>query len=431
MVIAFIFISLFVFLGSKILFSVSKGEITATRFSVNLPFAVQIDRIFIEEDDTVKRGDLLFTYNTATSIESSSKEAELWLLKERMAATQRVELAQIEIRKIKKVLSIEKAYSFKVLEMVRQNLKYKEEYDEHLYKVQQLQALQDKLEEEHQYYLEELRKLNFDFTTILHQYHTDTARTYLAPMDGVVNRILSPERQFMDGTEIMKIINNDDVHAYAYVELRSVNRFAVDDEVLVIFPDYHQGKATITHIYREIELLPEDLRILDGSRYALLKLTPVGLEEKEKWSKLDGTTVKVLTTNFKNRHLSFEFLKDEENDSTKNESLFYRLFHRGDDTISFEEDTIYQNIDSPLYTPVDTIKITYDTLDPAEIHYNETKEEINQDHYKTSSDQQIDEKPKLEEENYEKIILKEKEPEPKVKQTESRFKHLVKKFKRT
>lgn len=300
-IIFIMFFSFAFFLAVRILFSVSDGEVAVLHFPVNFPFGVKVDSIFVEEDDTIAIDQALFSYHTASSIENVSNEAELWLLRERITAQQKLDLARIELRKAQKELTVERDFAKKLLRMVSQNLKSKEEYDIQLYNIKQLSILIEKLKDEVFLYKKELSRISLDYSALIYAYNTDTMRIYVAPINGRVNRILIEEQEYVDRLDVMRLMNKDVVNVLAYVELQDMNRYQTSDTVTVMFPDYSRSLGVIAHIYREAEQLPEDLRSVNDTRFALLKLNPLNEKEKERWSRLDGSTVKVITSNFKHR----------------------------------------------------------------------------------------------------------------------------------
>lgn len=300
-IIFIMFFSFALFLTIRILFSVSDGEVAVLHFPVNFPFGIKVDSIFVEEDDLISINQALFSYHTASSIENVSNEAELWLLRERITAQQKLDLARIELRKAQKTLVVERDFAKKLLRMVNQNLKSKEEYDIQLYKIKQLSILIEKLKDEVFLYKSELSRISLDYSALIYTYNTDTMRIYVSPINGRVNRILIEEQEYVDRLDVMRLMNKDVVNVLAYVELQDMNRYQTADTVTVMFPDYSRSLGVISHIYREAEQLPEDLRTVNDTRFALLKLNPLNEKEKERWSRLDGSTVKVITSNFKHR----------------------------------------------------------------------------------------------------------------------------------
>ena len=300
-IIFIMFFSFAFFLAVRILFSISDGEVSVLHFPVNFPFGVKVDSIYVEEGDTIAIDQALFSYHTASSIERVSNEAELWLLRERITAQQKLDLARIELRKAQKSLSVERDFAKKLLRMVNQNLKSKEEYDIQLYKIKQLSILIEKLKDEVFLYKKELERISQDYSQLIYTYNTDTMRIYGSPINGRVNRILIENKEYVDRLDIMRLLNKHKVNVLAYVELKDMNRYETMDTVTVMFPDYSRSLGVISHIYREAEQLPEDLRTPNDTRFALLKLDPLNEKEKMRWSRLDGSTVKVITSNFKHR----------------------------------------------------------------------------------------------------------------------------------
>ena len=300
-IIGSIIVSLVFYLLVKSLFSISTGEVQVNRFSVYFPYAIKIEDFKVAENDTVKLGQALFSYNTAQSIEMISNDSELWLLRERIALQQKINLLKIEFDKIEQELEVEKAYLQKVSLMVDQNVVSKAMYDEQVYKINQLEIDVETTARQIEFYGDEYNKFHFEYKNKSLSYNTGGARLYHSPIAGEVNRILATNHEYIDKTDVMKLINNDDVYIYAYVRIRHMGHFPVGDRVTVVFPDYQTGSGYVEHIYKEVEQLPEDLRRLDNSRYVLLKLRPADVEEKERWSRLDGNMVKVVALNM--RHL--------------------------------------------------------------------------------------------------------------------------------
>lgn len=304
------FFSLILFIAIRSLFAVSDGEITVKHFPVNFPFGIKIEKIHVEEDDTVQIDQPLFSYHTASSIEKMSNEADIWLLRERITSQQKLDLSRIELRKYEKLIIVEKEFAIKLLKMVNQNLKSKEEYDLQIYKIKQIDINIEKLKDEVFLYKKELNSIGSDYTDLLYAYEADSVRSYLAPIAGRINRILVTEQEYVDKVDVMRLINKNVVNVLVYVELQDMNRYQTNDTVTVMFPDRSRSLGYISHIYREAEQMPEDLRTVDDTRFALLKLDPINDKEKERWSRLDGSTVRVITSNLKHRFNIIEhFLK--------------------------------------------------------------------------------------------------------------------------
>lgn len=300
-IIASIVSTLVIYLIIKSLFSISTGEVQVNRFTVYFPYAIKIENVLVEENDTVALGQPLFSYNTAKSIETVSQDAQLWLLKERIVLQQKTDLLKIEFVRMEKALLIEETYLEKVFLMVEQNVVSKAKYDEQVYNVDQIKINIEVTARQIEFYGDELNKFSAEYKDISIQYHTDSMRYYCSPIAGEVNRILAADQEYIDKTDVMKLINNDDVYIYAYVRIKNIDRFPLGDKVTVVFPDYQRGSGFVTHIYKEVEQLPEDLRRLDNSRYVLLKLRPSDESEKQRWSRLDGNMVKVVASSLKNR----------------------------------------------------------------------------------------------------------------------------------
>ncbi len=295
------FASLIIFIMIRSFFAVSDGEITVKHFPINFPFGIKIEKIYVQEDDTVNVDQALFSYHTASSIERASNDAEIWLLRERITSQQKLDLARIELRKYQKMLIVEKDFAKRLLKMVNQNLKSKEEYDLQIYKIKQIDINIEKLKDEVFLFQKELNSIGSDYTDLLYAYDTDTVRTYRAPIKGRINRILVTDQEYVDKVDVMRLINKNEVNVLVYVELQDMNRYQTNDTVTVMFPDRSRSLGSIAHIYREAEQMPEDLRSVDDTRFALLKLAPINDKEKERWSRLDGSTVKVITSNLKHR----------------------------------------------------------------------------------------------------------------------------------
>ena len=322
------------FIG-KYLVVKAESEIIIHKFDVNFPEDVIVNEYYVEEDDTVKAGDLLFNYRLGQHDDGDgnggivanvgrgndySNSTYNWLIREKISTEQDIKFAQLEIRKEKKELA--------ALTSGLDRLKKEVFLD--IYPPAKLQEVQDKVENAKMNISAEqsrIYSLKEYLTEIERRIAAEAAKKnmdpneeaiqniaalggangsgaafnpmnipYYAPQGGMVSQIYAyPNETTYESQLIMDMVELKDIHIKAYFHQEALNYIDEGDIVDITFPDGSKSKGVIDQIYLKTTNLPDRLYETGSEleRRVRVIVIPLKIDETDKWFKFYKISVTV------------------------------------------------------------------------------------------------------------------------------------------
>ena len=302
----------------------AESEVLMDKFNVTFTNDVIVTEFFVEESDSVSRGDSLFTYLLSREYDGAggrfggasgsaaggySGDTENWLIREKLKAERDAQKARLEIRSLKKDIeeaegSIEKIRKQVFLDVyppskltevqrdIRNNKsKLAEKEDELAYHLKYIRDTQQRLDV--------LRAQKPEFESF-ESGNVGTATgfsdgrgrvrpdqyTYLSPKNGMVSQIYARSDEVRyKSTLVMDIVEFQGLHILSYFRQKDLKYISPGDKVDIKFPDGSNSVGIIDKTYIKTASMPDRL-YRKGSKVeqrVRAVVVPINVEEASKW----------------------------------------------------------------------------------------------------------------------------------------------------
>lgn len=295
----------------------AESEIIMDKFNVTFTDDIIVTEYFIEEGDSVKQGDSLFTYrlnledihgNSAAIIDNSSKreysrETESWLTREKLNSLKNIDLKKIELKDIdRKIKTLEGDMD-----------KIKKEVFLEIYPPSKLQNAEESLmdlKNDKQSVNEEISYLNKYLNVTIQRLEELRSQVpsvnlgevngviganggldvnefiYYAPKDGMISQVYARSDEVCYKQNLVTdIIEFQGLHILAYFKQEDLKFVGNGDIVDIKFPDGSKSKGIVDKLYIKTTNLPD--RLYDqGSkieRRVRAVVVPLDVEDSSKW----------------------------------------------------------------------------------------------------------------------------------------------------
>lgn len=294
----------------------AESEIIMDKFNVTFTDDVIVSEYFVEEGDSVAKGDSLFTYrfqfedddDDLTIINNSQKkeysgDTENWLTREKLNAQKNIDLKQMEItslqrevncvegsmEQIKKEVFLEihpPAKLQKARETVeRSKIQLQKAREELTYLRRYLELTLQRLDElRSQVPNLQLGELNGIMAGVGDGGKNEFV--YLAPKEGMISQIYArSEEVAYEQNLVLDIIEFQGLLILAYFRQEDLKFVNIGDKVDIKFPDGSDSKGIIDKLYIKTTSLPD--RLYDSGskveRRIRAVVIPLNVEDSAKW----------------------------------------------------------------------------------------------------------------------------------------------------
>lgn len=313
---AIIFLSILYYAISKSFYVNVSGHVYSDRFTVNFPEDVSIRKYFVNESDTIEKGDTLFYYrlnllddeNSGSAVAAVVTDRSDWYLKERLQTQKKISLDYITIDDLNNKINRINAELEKTKKEVYLDVYPKVELKKAMLEIQKLQVEIQKTEDEIAYLKKYLSLLNYyeqqkmnqpvinagDGDVVLWNY-------YRSPVDGIVAKIFNdPEEVTYKKDPVMYLNDFSKIFILGYVDQKDIDHFEKGERVSINFANGTESHGIINYFYLNTEELPLDF-VEPKARYkrrVVLKIVPENKEEASEWNKHHLYEVRISKTRY-------------------------------------------------------------------------------------------------------------------------------------
>lgn len=290
------------FLVIKLAFIEVDGQISLEKLNVNFTNDIRLSEIWINESESVKPGDTLFSYvnnvyNESSVIERQIKEYD-------QISKNKVEL-QFEIQK----LEIDVKKTLRQLELLR--IEYKKSSELVLLDImtsKELGAIQDDINkaELNLWHLRQELNLKNNLYVNLRKtpsnvrskisYSPQNMSYYITPIEGLIGQInFSPNEVCYETQSMLTIHNTEKVNIKAYFNQEALQDLDRGTQVEIEFPDGSQSSGFISNISVATYELPSEFqkKYEPTQRSILATVEPQNNDDLELWKRFYKMNVKV------------------------------------------------------------------------------------------------------------------------------------------
>lgn len=313
---AIIFISIVYYAISKSFYVNVSGHVYSEQFSVNFPEDVSVYQYFVNESDTIEKGDTLFYYrlnlleddgNTAVAAVVSNNSD--WYLKERLQTQKKISLDYIMIDDFQNNINRINAELEKTKKEVYLDVYPQVELKKALLEIQKFEVEIQKTEDEIAYlkkylsllnYYEQQAKLNEplvnagDGDVVLWDY-------YRSPVDGIVAKIFNDPEEVSYKKDIVMYLNDfNKIFILGYVDQKDIDYFEKGEKVSINFANGLTSEGIIDYFYINTEELPLDF-VEPKARYkrrVVVKIVPDSEDDANEWKKHHLYEVRITKTRY-------------------------------------------------------------------------------------------------------------------------------------
>ena len=326
------------FIG-KYLVVKAESEIIIHKFDVNFPDDIIVNEYLVEENDTVRKGDVLFYYRLShfddgnngggdlrvynnNSGSDYSKSTENWLIREKIQTEKEINMLKLEIgqnqEEIKQLTAGMERLKKEVFLDIYPPAKLKEA--ENKVENAKMEISTDKKELVYlRNYLAEINARLGDMKTLKSNMDAEAALAaaaegngdgdgfnsmnipYIAPKGGMVSQIYAlPNETSYKSYLVMDMIELKDIHIKAYFKQAALNYVDEGDIVDITFPDGSKSKGVIDKIYLKTTNLPDRLYDTgsDLERRIRAIVIPLKIDDADKWFKFYKINVTVTKSKY-------------------------------------------------------------------------------------------------------------------------------------
>lgn len=327
------------FIG-KYLVVKAESEIIIHKFDVNFPEDIIVNEYLVEENDTVKSGDILFYYRmnqydddgdgnvviaNSNADNGYSNSTYNWLIREKISTERDIKFAQLEINKEKKELAALSAGMDRLKKEVFLDIyppaKLQEAEDKIENAKMNISAEQGKMYSLRQYLDEVERRLAEELAKKNAKPNDEEIQNiasiggggggalafdrmnipYHSPQGGMVSQIYAyPNETTYESQLIMDLIELKDIHIKAYFKQEALNYIDEGDIVDITFPDGSKSKGVIDQIYLKTTNLPDRLYETGSELERRIRaiVIPLKIDEADKWFKFYKINVTVTKSKY-------------------------------------------------------------------------------------------------------------------------------------
>ncbi len=326
------------FIG-KYLVVKAESEIIIHKFDVNFPEDIIVNEYLVEENDTVKSGDILFYYRmnqydddgdgnvviaNSNADNGYSNSTYNWLIREKISTERDIKFAQLEINKEKKELAALSAGMDRLKKEVFLDIyppaKLQEAEDKIENAKMNISAEQGKVYSLRQYLDEVERRLAEELAKKNAKPNAEEIQNiasigggggslafdrmnipYHSPQGGMVSQIYAyPNETTYESQLIMDLIELKDIHIKAYFKQEALNYIDEGDIVDITFPDGSKSKGVIDQIYLKTTNLPDRLYETGSELERRIRaiVIPLKIDEADKWFKFYKINVTVTKSKY-------------------------------------------------------------------------------------------------------------------------------------
>lgn len=313
-----IFISILYYAISKSFYVNVLGHVHTEQFSVGFPEDVSVFDYFVQEHDTVEKGDTLFYYrlnlledddvNNVVAAVITNNSAD-WYLKERLQTQKKINLSYIEIGDHKNnIARIEKELE-KIKKEVYLDVYPQSELKKSMLEIDKLYVDIEKTEGEITYLKKYLSLLNYyEQQAKLNQPTIATGNDdvllwsyYKSPVDGVVSKIFEDPEEVTYKKDLVMLINDfEKIFILGYIDQKDIDHFDIGESLSVIFANGDRSNGIIDKFYINTEEMPLDF--IDAKerfkRRVVVRLIPENEEVADEWKKRHLYEVRISKTRY-------------------------------------------------------------------------------------------------------------------------------------
>jgi multidrug resistance efflux pump len=294
----------------------AESEIIMDKFNVTFTDDIIVTEYFIEEGDSIKAGDSLFTYRLdleddgglAAALANSndanySKSTESWLTREKLNTLKNIDLKRIELRDVSRRTQL----------LERDLDKIKKEVFLEIYPPSKLQTAEEKIEElknEQLTIKEEINYLSRYLDVTIQRLEELRSQipnvqlgemngvvagdgggiqeefVYYSPKDGMVSQVYARSDEVCYKQSLVTdIIEFQGLHILSYFKQKDLKFITSGDIVDIKFPDGSKSKGIIDKLYIKTTVLPDRLYDTDSNsdRRVRAVIVPLNIEDASKW----------------------------------------------------------------------------------------------------------------------------------------------------
>ncbi|KYG77268.1 MULTISPECIES: HlyD family efflux transporter periplasmic adaptor subunit [Roseivirga] len=306
----FVLGSLVFYLIRNFYFVTAPGQVVKESYVVLFPYDIRLDDVFVKEDQEVKAGQPLLTFErdfriADNTLANSTRSIDEWITRERFTANRNIQVKTIEIAENEKRKEIIRGKIEQLELMVILDVSNASRIDSHESELIRLEAENNVLREEIKYwrgYLAQLPQYRQEYqSSLLEQMGQSGGLTsFKAPISGVIANINYRKYDLVYKGETILNIELDETYIRAYIPQKEYGSIFEGDLVTIVFPDRTKGKGVIEKIYSGLEKLPpeyqDDTRASVRSLLAIVR--PLDNEQEKKWKVNDKLNVEIRKRRF-------------------------------------------------------------------------------------------------------------------------------------
>ena len=277
---------------------------------VLLPYDIRINRLLVQEEDSVIAGQPLFQFErdfrlSNDDLLNSTRSVDEWITKERFSAQRNIRIKEVEVAQNERLMNrhekeLGKLKLGAVLEVA--SVSQIESAEIKILKIEGENAV---LREEIDYwksYLASLPKYRKQYETKLLRQLGERGETteFLSPISGNVAEVNFKQYEVAYKGESLLNIEQEDAYIKAYIPQKEFGSILEGDVVTVIFPDKTKSKGVIDKIYSQLERLPPEYQNETGPkvRSLLAIVRPMGEKAMNRWKLNNKMSVEIRKSRF-------------------------------------------------------------------------------------------------------------------------------------
>lgn len=297
----------------------AESEIIMDKFNVTFTNDVIVTEYFVEEGDSVRPGDSLFTYRlnlydmdggggayaAITGDRSYSRETENWLTREKLSTLKNIDLKTLDLREIERKIKSRQGEMDRIRQQVFLELDPPSKLRTAEEDLSKLISDKDKINEELNYLrnylsitlarIDELRsqipdismaELAGGFGNGGSGGRRDDDFVYLAPKEGMVSQIYARSDEVCYKQNlVLDIIEFQGIHILSYFKQEDLKYITTGDIVDIQFPDGSKSKGIIDKLYIKTTNMPDRLYDQGSTIERRIKavVVPLNVRESSNW----------------------------------------------------------------------------------------------------------------------------------------------------
>lgn len=311
-----IFISILYYAISKGFYVNVSGHVYSEQFTVNFPEDISVYDYFVDESDTIEKGDTLFYYrlnlleddDDGTAVAAVITDKSDWYLKERLQTQKKISLSYISIDDLNNNINRINSELEKTKKEVYLDVYPKVELKKAMLEIQKLQVDIQKTEDEIAYLKKYLSLLNYYEQQESNQPIIDAGDGdvvlwgyYRSPVDGIVAKVFNePEEVTYKKDPVMYLNDFDQVFILGYVDQKDIDHFEKGEKVSINFANGAVSNGLINYFYINTEELPLDFvePKAQYKRKVVVKIVPENDDEATEWKKHHLYEVRITKTRY-------------------------------------------------------------------------------------------------------------------------------------